>query len=132
MSGLPRGYGKANNPTGKGLVTGNNPGNSGAAVAAGHALTKMMAKILMEEGKDGKLRVETMCRAIMTQAEAGDVQSANWFADRLLGKPAVAVSFPEPLNVAHSGEVAISATDALIEAIIGFGEDSASTQSRPN
>lgn len=131
---MPSGYkadGTPSNPTGKGFVPGATVAH-GAQMAAGHALSKMMCKVLMEEGDDGKPRVEAMCRAIMRQAERGDVQSATWFADRILGKPAIAVSFPEPLNVAHSGEVSVSATDALIEAIIGFGEDGASTQSRPN
>ena len=134
--GLPAGYGKANNPTGKGLILGVNPGNSGKRIEAGLALTRMMSEILVEDSENGKKRVENMCRKIMQQAEQGDVQSASWYADRILGKPAVAVTVagdPEnPLNVAHSGEVTVSATDALIEAIIGFGEDVASSQSRSN
>lgn len=88
---MPRGYkadGTPNNPTGKGLVHDGRQGiGGGMAKKAGQELTRIMCDILMEGSENGKPRVENMCRAIMKQAETGDVASASWFSDRVLGKP---------------------------------------------
>ncbi len=86
MSGLPPGYGKANNPTGKGLVHDGSQGMGGLSKRAAHTVTKMLIKIIMEDSENGKARVENMIRAQVKAAENGDFDAFRYLVDRVAGK----------------------------------------------
>ncbi len=86
MSGLPPGYGKANNPTGKGLVHDGSQGMGGLSKRAAHTITKMLINVLLEDSENGKARVENMIRAQVTAAEKGDFDAFRYLVDRVAGK----------------------------------------------
>ncbi len=80
--GLPPGYGKANNPTGKGLVHDGSQGH-GPAIAAGKAITKMLVAAMMEGDQP---RAKAMCEALADKAARGDEWAVEFVFNRIIGK----------------------------------------------
>lgn len=64
-----------------------------------------MRDILMAEARRNNWdRVRRMCSKMMEQAAEGDVRSADWVMDRILGKPTMTVDAPQgALVIAWAG-----------------------------
>ena len=80
--GLPPGYGKANNPTGKGLIAGAQEGNS-RAQRAGREISKMLIEAMMAGDKP---KAQEMCTNIALAAAKAEEWAVKFVFDRIVGK----------------------------------------------
>ena len=86
---LPVGYGKANNPTGKGLVFDGTQGANRAGKVASAALNKMLSEAIL--ANDAEATKKNLA-AIMTKYRQGDEWATGFVWDRMVGKPAQTVA----------------------------------------
>ncbi len=88
--GLPVGYGKANNPTGKG---GFEPGHSGydngKAKSAGRRLNEALGAAVME---NDSAALKANMKALMGRFKMADEWATEFVFNRLCGRPAQAIT----------------------------------------